>query len=50
MEDFKNRFRNWKEALESEDLKINIRKTRVVVSGSEKMFIRRTDLHGAVGD
>ena len=35
MEDLKERFWNWKDALESKGLKVNIRKTKVMVSGSE---------------
>ena len=35
MEDLKERFWNWKDALESKGLKVNIRKTNVMVSGSE---------------
>ena len=35
MEDLKERFWNWKNALESKGLKVNIRKTKVMVSGSK---------------
>ena len=35
MEDLKERFWNWKDALESKGLKVNIRKTKVMVSRSE---------------
>ena len=35
MEDLKERFWNWKDALESKGLKINSRKTKLMVSGSE---------------
>ena len=35
MEDLKERFWNWKDALESKGLKVNTRKTKVMVSGSE---------------
>ena len=35
MEDLKERFWNWKDALESKGLKVNTRKTKLMVSGSE---------------
>ena len=35
MEDLKERFWNWKDALESKGLKVNTRKTKAMVSGSE---------------
>ena len=35
MEDLKERLWNWKDALESKDFKVNTRKTKVMVSGSE---------------
>ena len=35
MEDLKERFWNWKDALESKRLKVNIRKTKLMVSRSE---------------
>ena len=35
MEDLKERFWNWKNALESKGMKVNTRKTKVMVSGSE---------------
>ena len=35
MEDLKERFRNWKNALESKGLKVNTRKTKVMISASE---------------
>ena len=35
MEDLNERFRNWKGALESKGLKVNTRKTKVMVSGSK---------------
>ena len=35
MEDIKERFSNWKDALESKGFKVNTRKTKVMVSGSE---------------
>ena len=36
MEDLMERFWNWKDVLESKDLKVNTRKTKVMVSGSEE--------------
>ena len=35
MKDLKEKFWNWKDALESKGLKVNPRKTKVMVSGSE---------------
>ena len=35
MEDLQERFWNWKDALENKGLKVNTRKTKLVVSGSE---------------
>ena len=35
MEDLKERFWNWKDALESKGLKVNTRKTKLMVNGSE---------------
>ena len=35
MKDSKERFSNWKEALESKGLKVNIKKTKAMVSGSK---------------
>ena len=35
MEDLKEKFWNWKDELESKSLKINIRKTKVMIGGSE---------------
>ena len=44
IEDLKNRFWNWKGALESKGLKINTRKTKVMVSGSQgKLFKSKID-------
>ena len=44
MKDLKERFWNWKDALESKDLKINTRKTKLMVSGSEdKLFKSKID-------
>ena len=36
MEDLKERFWNWRDALESKGLKVNPRKTKVMVNGSER--------------
>ena len=41
MEDLKERFWNWKDALESKGLKFNSRKTKVRLSGSEGELFRR---------
>ena len=50
MEDLKERFWNWKDALESKDLKINTRKTKMMVSGSEEeLFKSKIDLCGVCG-
>ena len=47
MLDLKERFWNWKDALESKGLKINTRKTKVMVSGSEgELFKSKTDPRG----
>ena len=35
MEGLREKFRKWKEALESKGLKVNLKKTKVVVSGAE---------------
>ena len=35
MDDLKERFLKWKDALESKGLKVNTRKTKVMVGGSE---------------
>ena len=48
MEDLKERFWNWKDTLESKDLKINTRKTKVMVSGSE-LFKSKIDPYGVCG-
>ena len=43
-EDWKKRFWNWKDALQSKGLKVNTRKTKVMVSGSEgKLFKSKID-------
>ena len=44
MEDLKKRFLNWKDALESKGIKVNTRKTKVMVSGSEgELFKSKID-------
>ena len=44
MEDLKERFRNWKDALASKGLKANTRKTKVMASGSEgELFKSKID-------
>ena len=44
MEDLKERFWNWKDALESKGLKVNTRKTKLMVSGSEgELFKSKID-------
>ena len=44
MEDLKERFWNWKDALESKGLKINTRKTKVMVNRSEgELFKSKID-------
>ena len=40
MEDLKERFWNWKDALESMGLKMNTRKTKVMVNGSEESYLK----------
>ena len=40
MENLKERFWNWKDALKSKVLKVNTRKTKVMVSGSEENYSR----------
>ena len=42
MEDLKERFWNWKNALESKGLKVNTRKTKVLVSWSEGELFKST--------
>ena len=50
MEDLKERFWNWKDALESEGLKVNTRKTKLMVSGSEgKLYKSKIDPYGVCG-
>ena len=43
MEDLKERFWNWKDALESKGLKINTRKTKVTVSGRRRRAVQKQD-------
>ena len=43
MEDLKERFWNWNDALESEGLKVNTRKTKVMVGRSEEVFKSKID-------
>ena len=44
------RFCNWKDALKSKGLKVNIRKTKVMVSGSEgELFKSKVDPSGVCG-
>ena len=40
MEDLKERFWNWKDAVESKGLKVNIKKTKVMVSRSEEELFK----------
>ena len=50
MEDLKEKFWNWKDALESKGLKVNIRKTKLMVSGSEgELFKSKIDPCGVCG-
>ena len=50
LEDLKERFWNWKDALESNGLKVNTRKTKVMVSGSEgELFKSKVDPCGVCG-
>ena len=50
MEDLKERFWNYKDALESKGLKVNTRKTKVMVSGSEgELFKSKIDPYGVCG-
>ena len=47
IEDLKERFWNWKDAMESKGLKVNTRKTKLMVSGSEgKLFKSKIDPSG----
>ena len=49
MEDLKERFWNWKDALESKGLMVNTTKTKVIVSRLEELFNRKTDPCGVCG-
>ena len=50
MQDLKERFWNWKDAMESKGLKVNTRKTKVMVSGSEgELFKSKIDPCGICG-
>ena len=50
MEEIKERFWNWKDALESNGLNVNTRKTKLMVSGSEEeLFKSKLDLCGVCG-
>ena len=50
VEDLKERFWNWKDALESKGLKVNTRKTKLMVSGSERdLFKSKIDPCGVCG-
>ena len=50
MEDLKERFWNWNNALESKGLKVNTRKTKLMVSGSEgKLYKNKIDPCGVCG-
>ena len=45
--DLKERFWNWKDALEGKSLKVNTRKTKVMVSGSKgELFKNKKDPRG----
>ena len=50
MEDLKEKFWNWKDALESNSLTVNTRKTKAMVSGSEgELFKSKIDQCGVCG-
>ena len=50
MQDFKKRFSNWKDALESKSLKVNTTKTKVMISKSEgELFKSKIDPCGVCG-
>ena len=50
MEGLKKRFWNWKDALESKGLKVNTRKTKLMVSGSEgELYKSKINLCGVCG-
>ena len=50
LEDLRERFQRWRDALESKGLRINIRKTKMMVSGAEGEVVRsRVDPRGICG-
>ena len=50
MKNLRERFRNWKDPLESKDFKVNTRKTKVMVSGLKgKLFKSKIDQFGVCG-
>ena len=50
MEDLKERFWNWKDALESKGVKVNTRKTKLMVSGPEgELYKSKIDPCGVCG-
>ena len=50
MEGLREKFWGWKEAFESKGLKVNLRKTKVVVSGAEgEVSVRKVDPCGICG-
>ena len=49
MEDLKERLWNWKDALESKGLKVNTKKTKVMVSGSRVLVESKIDPCGVCG-
>ena len=50
LEDLRERFQRWRDALESKGLRINIRKTKMMVSGAEGEVVRsRVDPRGVCG-
>ena len=50
LEDLRERFQMWRDSLESKGLRINIRKTKMMVSGAEGEVVRsRVDSCGICG-
>ena len=50
LEDLRERFQKWRGALESKGMKVNIRKTKMMVSGAEREIVRsETDPCGICG-
>ena len=50
MEGLREKFWKWKEAFESKGLKVNLGKTKVVVSGAEsEVSVRKVDPYGICG-